>query len=103
MSSVHSLRENVLLGFLYLILYSEVYNTQSDAVFVPPLKPGQTSTTPMGSTGHQITGQGRQHKSDRDEFQKYYQTDKALKYILVGAVDKAYIRPLRISKLAMKT
>ena len=48
--SVSSHKGNMLLGLLYIAIYPEVYNTQPEIVFMPPLNPGQHPNIPERST-----------------------------------------------------
>ena len=89
-----SRRGNGLLGLLYLKLGPAVYNTQLDVFFTPLVNPGQHRTIPDGSMGHWITELQRQHKEDWDKYQKYDQTDKELRLLLIGEVHKVCISPL---------
>ena len=94
-ASVHSNRGDGKLGLLFLTVKPAVYNTQSMVPFNPPTNPGQNPTIAAGSTGPQISEIRRQHKELMEEFNQYLQTDRALKGILIAAVDEAYIRSLR--------
>ena len=93
-ASVHSNRGDGKLGLLFLTVKPAVYNTQSMAPFTPPTNPGQNPTIAAGSTGPQISEIRRQHKELMEDFNQYLQTDRALKGILIAAVDEAYIRSL---------
>ena len=44
-----------------------MYNTQSDVLLIPPIKPGQQQTNPSGSTGQQTTYQHRKHNAGYDK------------------------------------
>jgi len=94
-ASVHSNRGNGQFGLIYLTLKGEVYATLSAVPFVPPDNPGQNPTVPAGSTAAQITEIRRAHKEAMDEFNTYTNTDKALKSLLIAAVDETYIRAKR--------
>ena len=94
-ASVHSHRGNGQLGLLYLTLKPEVYNTLSNVPFEPPVNPGQHPNIPEGSTGPQAASVRKEHEERFDEFLTYDQTDKALKSLLIAAVDESYIRSLR--------
>ena len=94
-ASVFSNRGNGKLGLLFLTVKPAVYDTQSTVTFTPPSNPGQNPSIPSGATGAQITEIRRTHKEKKDEFNQYLHTDRALKSILIGAVDEAYIRSKR--------
>ena len=94
-ASVYSNRGYGKLGLLYLTVKPAVYNTQSSTQFIPPVNPGSNPNTPANSTGAQISEARRNHQEEKDEFNQYLQTDRALKTILIGAIDEAYIRSLR--------
>ena len=94
-ASVHSNRGDGKLGLLFLTVKPAVYNTQSTVPFNPPTNPGQNPTIAAELTGPQISEIRRQHKELVEEFNQYLQTDRALKSILIAAVDEAYIRSLR--------
>jgi hypothetical protein len=94
-ASVHSNRGDGKLGLLYLTVKPEVYNTQSTIRFIPPTNPGSEPYIPPGATGPAMTEIRRKHKEETSEFNQYLQTDRALKSILIAAVEEAYIRSLR--------
>ena len=94
-ASVHSHRGNGNLGLLFLTVTPEVCDTLSDVPFDPPPNPGQHPCMPEGSTGPQIADLRRQHREACEEYLQYDQTDKALKSLLIAAVDEVYVRSLR--------
>ena len=51
-------------------------------------------TIPDGSTGPQISSIRVQHDMDTKLYREYNSTDKALKYLLISAIDETYIRSL---------
>ena len=77
--SVHTNLGNGKLGFLYLTVEPSVYNSLSTVVFVPPVNPDLDPIIPTNATGPQIAELRRKHKEKHDEFQKYINTDKAVK------------------------
>lgn len=94
-ASVHSNGGDGRLGLLYLTVKPSVYKTQSAVAFIPPPNPGTTPTIPAGGTAAQIADARRTHAEATRSFTQYHQTDRALKTILIGAIDEAYIRSLR--------
>ena len=90
-ASVHSNRGNGQFGLIYLTLKPQVYATLSTVPFVPPANPGQNPNIPLGATGPQIAEYRRAHKEAVEEFNRYMNTDKALKSQLIAAVDEPYI------------
>ena len=94
-ASIHSHRGNGKLGLLFLTLQPEVYNTLSTVKFIPPVNPGPEPIIPDGSTGPVIVELRRKHQEQYAEYLQCDQVDKALKSLLIAAVDEAYIRSLR--------
>ena len=94
-ASVHSHRGNGKLGLLALTVQLDVLDTLSSVKFEPPTNPGPHPTIPNTSTASQITNIRRLHKEQFDEYLQYDQVDKALKSLLISAVDEACIRCLR--------
>jgi hypothetical protein len=94
-ASIQSHLGNGLLGLLFLTVTPAVYNTQSAVVFTPPANPGPAVAIPQGSTGPQITDLRRQHDHAAALYKEYDATDKALKSLLLSAVDETYVRSLR--------
>jgi hypothetical protein len=94
-ASVQSHLGNGQLGLLFLTVTPAVYNTQSAVVFTPPTNPGANPIMPPGSTGAQIADLRRQHDIATDFYREYTATDKALKTLLIGAVDETFLRSLR--------
>ena len=90
-ASIHSHLGNGKLGLLYLTVKPEVYNTLSDIEFVPPVNPGPTVNYPEGGTQFQLTAAEKAHKESTKIFFQYDSTDKALKQLLIGAVDDMFI------------
>jgi hypothetical protein len=94
-ASVQSHLGNGLLGLLYLTVSPAVYNTQSAVNFTPPANPGPSPIIPANSTGPQIADIRRQHDIATALYKQYDATDKALKSLLIAAVDDTYVRSLR--------
>ena len=94
-ASVISHLGNGALGLLWLVVSNTVYNTLSAAPFVPPQNPGPIPIVPAGSTGAQITILTDTHAREAKLFHEYNNTDKALKQLLLGAVDDMFTRALK--------
>ena len=94
-ASVISHLGNGALGLLWLVVSNTVYNTLSATLFVPPPNPGPIPIIPVGSTGAQITVLTDNHTREAKLFHKYNNTDKALKQLLLGAVDDMFTRGLK--------
>ena len=78
-----------------MTLQGEVFNTLSDVEFVPPVNPDQHPVIPEGSTGPASASVRKEHEDKFKEFLIYDQTEKALKSLLISAVDEKHIRSLR--------
>ena len=98
-ASVSSHLGNGVLGLLYLTVSPAVYATLSAVPFVPPINPGPTPIIPPGSTGPQIANIRATFVEDTDLFKQYSTTDKALKQLLIAAVEEMFIRCLQTKYL----
>ena len=94
-ASVQSHLGDGALGLLYLTVTPAVYNTLSLVPFVPPANPGPDPVVPPGSTGPQIADIRLQFTNATKLYKQYDTTDKALKQLLLGAVDDMFVRSLR--------
>ena len=94
-ASVQSHLGNGALGLLFLTVLPAVYNTLSLIPFIPPVNPGPDPVIPAGSTGPQIADIRHQFTTATKLFKQYDATDKALKQLLLGAVDDMFVRSLR--------
>jgi hypothetical protein len=94
-ASVQSNLGNGLLGLLFLTVTLAVYNTQSAIAFIPPANPGPAPIIPAHATGPQIADLCRHHDVTANLYKEYDLTDKALKSLLISAVDETYVRSLR--------
>jgi len=94
-ASVQSNLGNGELGHLFLTVSPAVYNTLSDTPAVPPENPGPDAIIPNGATRSVIVDLRHEHTVDTQVFTTYVNTDKALKRILLAAVDEMYYRTLR--------
>ena len=93
-ASVHSHLGNGRLGLLYLTVTPEVYNTLSNVPFNPPTNPGPLPTYPDGATQHQILAANKAHELQVQLFKQYDACDRALKQLLLGAVDDIFVNAL---------
>jgi hypothetical protein len=98
-ASVQSHLGNGVLGLLYLTISPAVYATLSAVPFVPPVNPGPTPIIPDRSTVPTTTTIRARFVEETDIFRQYSATDKALKQLLVGAVDEMFIRCLQTKYL----
>ena len=83
------------LGLIYLTLLPTVYATLSATLFVPPPNPGATATIPSTATALQTSSIRRAHDDSQEVFKEYDNTDKALKKLLISAVDDVFLRAIR--------
>ena len=90
-ASIHSHLENGRLGLLYLTVTPQVYNTLSDVEFVPPRDPGPNVHYLEEGTQYQIRAAEKAHEEETRLFQQYNACDKALKQLLIGAVDSMFL------------
>ena len=88
-------RGNRQLGLLFLTITPEIYNTQSNIVFVPSDNPGPSPVIIQGLTVAQIVDICRKYDVELALYTECNMTDNALKSLLIAAVDKTYIRSLR--------
>jgi hypothetical protein len=98
-ASVPSHLGNGVLGLLYLTVSLAVYANLLAVPFVPPVNPGPTPNIPAGSTGPQIANIRAEFSENTALFKQYSTTDKALKQLLLGAVDEMFIRCLQTKYL----
>ena len=85
----------VTLGQLQLTVSPAVYTTFSATAFITPVNPGTETTIPLIASGPQITNLCYVHDVATAVSNEYDRTDKALRQILIAAVDKMFIRSLR--------
>ena len=94
-ASVQSNLGCVTLGLLQLTVSPAVHNTLSVTPFVVLVNPGSVPIIPANSTGAQITKLRYAFDTAAAIFDEYDRTDKALRKILLSAVDEMFIRSLR--------
>ena len=93
-ASVNSHLGNGRLGLLYLTVTPAVYRTLSDREFRPPQNPGPTANIPQQGTQYQIQAAQKLHEEQTKLFNQYDACDRALKQLLIGAVDDMFINAL---------
>ena len=93
-ASIYSHRGNGELSLVFLTVKPSIHNSQSTTEFNPPNNPRPYPTIPKRATGPQIEELRHQHKVLYTVFQAYQQADKALKTLLIFAIDEAYIHTL---------
>ena len=93
-ASVRSHLGNGRLGLLYLTVTPEVYNTLSEVEFAPPPNPGPTVEYPDNATQYQIQAANEAYEKAAKLFNEYDACDRALKQLLLGAVDDMFINAL---------
>ena len=93
--SVQSHLGNGALGLLFFTVLPAVYNTLNLIQFTHPGNPGSNPIIPSGSTGPQIADVCHQFSNAAKLYKQYNATDKALKQLLLGAVDDMFVRSLR--------
>ena len=94
-ASIISHLGNGRLCLIYLTVITPVYNTLSAVAFIPPVNPGTTVVYPnINPTHFQIQAANTTHASQFKLFQQYNATDRALKQILLSAVDDMLVNAL---------
>ena len=83
-----------MLSLIYLTFSSTVYAPLSATLFVPTPNPGATATIPSTATASQTSSIRQAHGKSQEISKKYDNTDKALKNILIGAVDDIFLRAI---------
>ena len=99
-ASIQSHLGNGRLGLLFLTVSPAVYNTLSAVPFVPPVNPGPTPVFPVGATGPQIANVRATFVEANELFLKYDSADKALKQLLLGAVDAMFVLIIKIKYIS---
>ena len=82
-------------GLLILTVSATTYATVSQTPFVIPVNPGPAPIIPRGSLEIEITEHNRHFNRRTQIWKEYQSTDKALKQMIIGAVDQMYLRTLR--------
>jgi hypothetical protein len=94
-ASIQSHLGDGLLGLLPLTVSAAVYNTLSATPFVAPVNPGAAPDIPAASSGPQIADIRFTFTTATALFKDYDLADKALKQLLLGAVDDMFVRSLQ--------
>ena len=94
-ASVQSDLGDGLLGLLYLTVTPATYNTLSAIPFIPPVNPGALPQFNVRATSREVAAARAEHEHNLRIFREFHNTDKALKSLLIGAVDDMYIKALR--------
>ena len=81
------------LGLLYLTVSPDAYNTLSATIFIPPVNPGATAIITSGATV--VANERRSFANATALFKQYDSSDKALKKMIIGAVDEMFVRFLQ--------
>ena len=94
--SVHSQRGNGALGHAVIVLGQVEYNALVGPAnhWVQPPNPGPQPIIPANATQHMILAIQSQWERDTREWETYFSTEKALKRLLLQAIDKTYISSL---------
>ena len=82
-------------GHIYLTVTDAVYATLSNTPFIEPLNPGITPISPAGATARQISQTRTDFSENRRIFNQFNNTDKALKQLLLSAVNDIYLKALK--------
>jgi hypothetical protein len=94
-ASIQSHLGDGLLGLLPLTVSAAVYNTLSATPFLAPVNPGAAPVIPANSSGPQIADLRFTFNTATALFKDYDLADKALKQLLLGAVDDMFVRSLQ--------
>ena len=82
------------LGLLHLTVYPAVYATLSATAFIAPVKPNSKPTITLIASGPQITNLRCAYDVATAVFNNYDRTKKALRKMLIAAVDEMFTRYL---------
>ena len=94
-ASIHSNLGDGNLGYIYLTVTNEVYNTLSDVSFIEPANPGMLPVIPTTASVRQANDIQMNFKENRRIFNEYTMTDKALKQQLLSSINDIYIKALK--------
>ena len=83
------------LCLIYLTLFPTFYSALLATPFVPSPNPSATATIPPAATASQISSIRRAYDEAQEIFKYYNNTDKALKNLLIGAVNDILLRAIR--------
>ena len=79
------------LGLLHLAVSPAVYATLLATAFIAPVNPGAEPTIPLIASGPQIINLQYAHDVSTAVFNEYDRTDKALRQMLISAVNEMFI------------
>ncbi len=82
-------------GLIYLTVSDEVFNTLSDVPFIEPANPGIVPTFPQNSSQRLQAEIRQDFDENRRVFNQFNNTDKALKQLLLSAIDDMFIKTLK--------
>jgi len=82
-------------GLIYLTVTDAVYATLSDTPFIEPLNPGIAPVYAAQTSARQISQTRTDFIENRKSFNQYNNTDKALKQLLLSAVNDIYLKALK--------
>ena len=82
-------------GILFLTVSPAVYNTFSATAFIPPVNPGTTAIITAGATAVVIANERQSFTDTTALFKKHNFANKSLKQILLGNIDKMFVRSLQ--------
>ena len=83
------------IGLLYLTVSPAVYNNLCVTDFIPPANPGATALITVRATAAVIANKRRAFANTTKLFKQYDSSNKALKKMLPGAVEKMFVRSLQ--------
>jgi len=84
-------------GLIYLTVTDAVYATLSDVPFIEPINPGTAPIYGARASAAQISQARTDFIENRKNFNQYNNTDKALKQLLLSAVDDMFLKTLKNS------
>ena len=82
-------------GLIYLTVTDAVYATLSDTPFIEPINPGIAPVYAARASAAQISQTRTDFLESRKSFNQYTNTDKALKQLLLSAVNDMYLKALK--------
>ena len=94
-ASVQSNLGDGLLGLLYLTVTPATYNTLSQVPFHQPINPGPLPVFNPRATSREVAAAKAEHEESLRVFREFNNTDKALKSLIINAVEDMYIKALK--------
>ena len=83
------------LGLIFLTVPPAVYNTLSATAFIPPVNSGAIAFITSGAAAAFIASERPSFTDTTALFIQYDSTDKSLKQIIIGAIEKRFVRSLQ--------